>query len=493
MAMGVHLLILTTYPAVFIDEGWFSNAAWHWARTGVNFDPMHAGVLDQFGYVWIRRFFLGQAPWSLMFSLFGVGFFQARLTAWLIGAALVGITVAAGKQLYSARVGLLAALLLAISWPFAQASHYARQDILLTLVVLVAFVIAVYALRRERWWAHVLAGFLLGISPDIHQNGMAFIPALAALYLTYYGRSLLMKRGTWLAALGGGAGLLIFAVVHILPSPETYSLLFSFDFGSTGNSALPITNPTMLPQSIVGEFSRFRFFDNNLDLALIAGAGVYLLLRRDRADNLLLTYTGAALVGFMLVIGNKTTLYAILLYPFFMLVIAGAFVSLLRERDRAYRALVMVLLVVFIGKSMLFIAKPAYASRNYDYHAITERIKTVTPVGARVMALPGWWLGLNEYDFRSFLSLAYYRFFNDYSVEEAMEQLRPDILVLDHVTELLAVPDGKVLEGSFDHYKVSRDELSAFLNLRGEVVLEFDDPWHDRFTVYRINWNDGAN
>src|SRR5512139_3521379 len=71
-----HLAFLASYPIVFIDESWNANTVWNWFRTGVNFDPMHAGTFDQFGYEWLRWPTLGNAPWVAAVAMFGMGLFQ---------------------------------------------------------------------------------------------------------------------------------------------------------------------------------------------------------------------------------------------------------------------------------------------------------------------------------------------------------------------------------------------------------------------------------
>ena len=42
LIMISHLVFLTSYPQVFIDEPWNANVAWTWLKTGVNFDTIHS-------------------------------------------------------------------------------------------------------------------------------------------------------------------------------------------------------------------------------------------------------------------------------------------------------------------------------------------------------------------------------------------------------------------------------------------------------------------
>lgn len=488
--MAFHLLTLTQYPRVFIDESWLANSSWTWLNTGANYDSIHHEVFKQFGYEWIVRFFLGQFPYVASYSLFGLGLFQTRLVAWLFGGGLLALTVLIGRRLYDLNTGLLAALLLALSLPFLQASRF-RQDIVLAALMMLALWLALWAFRHERaWWAHLLAGFLVGVSMDVHQSAFMFAPALAALYLAQYGRKLLVRRGTWLAGVGGGVGVAIWAAIHILPSPATYSTLMSFYFSTGADAAMPITNPATLLDSAVREFGRYGFRQNPLDLALIAVGGGLLLWRRSGADRLLLTFTGAAFLSFVLFNGNKTNLYAIHLYPLFMLIVAQLFVTLFRrfESARVLRAGAALLAVAFIAFSGLRMASSALSARDYDYYAITDQMRAVIPAGARVLATPTWWLGLADYDFSSSLNLAYYRFFNSYDAAEALAVIRPDYIVLDEVLSVELVTEDEELPQGLNAYRISREGFMQVLDERGTLVRTFTDPYHGSFEIYALNW-----
>ncbi len=490
LVMIAHLLTLTVYPRVFIDEGWLSNAAWTWLNTGINFDAMHTGTLDQFGYPWVARFFVGQAPYVLSFGLLGLGVFQARLVSWFFGLVLLFATVQAGRQTYGLTTGLLAALLLALSFPFLQASRW-RQDIMLTAFIMLAFGLALWALHENKLWAHAAAGFLLGIGLDIHQAASLFIPALAAVYLVFYGRQVLFKRGTWLVGLGGALGIIIFAAIHIFPSPETYSRLMSFNFAGGAEAELPLMQPGKLISSALGELGRYGFRRNPLDLALIVVGALFLLRCFSRTDKLLLTFVTVAFINFILLSGNKTTLYAIHLYPFFMMIVAELFIRFLRRFDglRPGYIMVMFALVLYVGYGTFQLVRTVSSERDYDYYAITNQIRAVIPDNARVLAMPMWWFGLSDYDFRSSLNLTYYNFFNDFSAVQSLEIIQPDYIVFDEIQSLLLADKNEELAAGLNGYAVSRDEFMSVLETRGEKVLEFSDKWHGTFAVYALTWD----
>jgi len=114
----------------------------------------------------------------------------------------------------------------------------------------------------------------------------------------------------------------------------------------------------------------------------------------------------------------------------------------------------------------------------------------IVPPDKRIMGLPNWWLGLADYDYRSILNLTYYHFYNGYSLTQGLEADKPDYLIVDTGLRGLLVDEGAFPSGpGFEIYKLPRRELEAFLAQRGEKKLEFQDPWHGQFEIYKIRWD----
>ena len=487
-----HLATLTVYPPVFIDESWNANAAWNWLQTGINFDSMHAGTLDQYGYEWLRWPTLGNAFWRLSFALFGLGLFQLRLVSWIFGSLTLIATFFVGRRSYGPVAGALAALLLALSLPYLQASHYARWDIMIAFLVMAAYGFALLGLEDDKWYAHFLAGLLIGISLDIHLNGILFAPALAALYLVVYKKQMLVKRGTWLCALGGSAGIAFFAAIKILPNSAAYFNQFQFSYSFTHKLPISELNPLDILRSLDDEIGRFHFYDNNLDFALIGASVVFLLFRHNKMDRALLIYVGVAFACFVFLVGNKHDVYAIILYPFFQLMVAATLVSLLQKGPdvQGRRAFAGALLGMLLINSVVHYVRPISANRNYDYAATAEQISSVIPTDARVMGRPEWWLGLSEYDYRSNLNLTYYHHQNGYSLTEGMQAVHPDILIVDTKWRQQLVEDDYFpSEPGFGVYNLPRAEFEDFLAQSGVLLTAFSDPYHGTVEIYAVEWN----
>lgn len=485
-----HLLTLTKLRPLFIDEPMFSNFAYNWLQTGVNFDTMHTGPLDQFGSPGIYRPLLAIVPWSLSFSVFGLGFTQARMVSWVFGVIATVATYWVGRRLYGNLTGLIAALLLTLSLPFMQAIRYARADMYVTAILLISFGLVITAFEREKAWMHFLAGLLMGLTSDIHFNGLLFIPGIAVLYLMHYGFNLWRKPGTWLIGLGGALGLLFYVVVHILPDPEVYSILYGWDAALARTLDVPITNFNLrtILSSLRDELGRYHFYDNNLDFALIGAGFLWLLVRGRKADRRLIVYIVLAVTFFALMVFHQDNLYAILFYPFLLLVAAEALTSLFDFQNWRKAANIFALgLVIFtLINSVEHLRRSWSETAGYDYDRVANQIAEVIPDDARVLGMPHWWFAMSDMDYRSTFSIFYYNFFNDYSFLEVLDVIHPDYIIVDKLQrEWLTDSD----EIAFGYPGVPREKLFNFLDEFGEQVTEIDDPWHGPVTVYRISWD----
>ncbi len=100
-------------------------------------------------------------PW---FGSYDGAVLTGRALSALWGAATVGLLFLLGRKLYGARVGLLAALLLAITVLHVQNSHFATTDVALTFLVLLALTAMVAIVEGGRVRAYAAAGFVIGLA-----------------------------------------------------------------------------------------------------------------------------------------------------------------------------------------------------------------------------------------------------------------------------------------------------------------------------------------
>lgn len=495
VVLAFHFETLTRYPAVFIDESWNANAAWNWSRTGVNFDPIHSGTLDQVGYEWLRRSNLGTLPWVLFFSMAGTGLFQARLVSYIFGILLLVAVIIVGSRIYSVKTGFLAALFVSLSAPFLVSAHYARQEIVLIAVILFLFALSIWAFKQNRLWPHFLSGLILGLTIDIHQNGLLFFLGFAGLHLFNYGLGLLRKRETWFWGCGTLVGLIYFLFAHIFPNPNAYffylnmnDVLLQSTTGMTHAPPILSMNLQILLESARGELGRLRFYENSLDFALIISSIVFIAFRKQKYDWTILGFLLITCISFTLIQGSKVYFYDILVFPFYFILVAETLVSLLYD-DQAkslQKLFVLCLTAAFIVNGARHMVREVNQNRDYDYYTITNEIEALLRPSDRILGSPTWWLGLVDYDYKSAFMLSHYFYFSNLSLEESMERIAPTILIVDETFYSLFENIDTSAPNFNGDKKLSVREAEGFIACCTEELASIDTSQHGNLIIYRV-------
>lgn len=493
--MTIHLVYLVRFPPVFIDESWYSNVVWNYLKTGSNFDSLHVDVAKMLGISglrWPNMGFIDIVFWSIGARVLGFGLFQLRLVSWIFGLLLLTVTFLVGERLYGKATGIIATLLLSLSPPFLQASHYVRPDVMLAAAAMLSFLLLLLAVEKEKWWAHFISGLILGLSLDIHPNAILFVPGTFFIYLLAYKRGFFKKLGIWLNAAGFLIGIFYFITVQVLPDLQSFFIVYKMLLSYTHDMPLLSFSLTNIIKSAVAEIGRYHFYDNGLDFALIGAGILYVACRRLKSDRKLLLLIITAFIGFVLIVGNKHDIYAINLYPFLALIVSETLVSLFRDVNgsKQQRIFISSFFIFMLINSAFHFGRPISQYKNYDYYAITDKIKNVIPMGSRIIGLPNWWLGFTGYDYKSNLNLTYYHFIKGYDLSESLEQLHPDFIIVDNgLRDFLVDQDIYKTGAGFEIYKLPRQEFYDFLTMRGEKIMEFSDRWHGIFQIYAIHWD----
>ena len=113
-----------------------------------------------------------------------VFYFLARLAATLMGAATVGLVYRIGGKLFNKKVGLLAALFLALTPLHVGQSHYALLDVPLTFWIALSFYFSILILEKGKPQDYLLAGLFAGFAASTKYHGaLVVIPIIAAHFL----------------------------------------------------------------------------------------------------------------------------------------------------------------------------------------------------------------------------------------------------------------------------------------------------------------------
>ena len=180
LAAVLRLAWLGTLPAGLSQDEWVKGYdAWSILRTGR--DQYGARLPLVFRALGDDREGMIVYLITLSEALLGPTEFAVRLPTALAGVALVGLTYLLGRELGGARLGLLAAGLLAISPWHAQVSRLAFRAGLTPLFVALGLWLCLRALRRGSSLAP--AGVALGLSLYTYLGARPFLPLLLVVLL----------------------------------------------------------------------------------------------------------------------------------------------------------------------------------------------------------------------------------------------------------------------------------------------------------------------
>lgn len=175
LALAIRVALLTTHPFVFSGtEASLNLDAWAVATGGLR-NPFSTG--------WLTNPTLPAFVQALPLLLFGRTILAARILAALVGAATVPVIYWVGKRLWSTRVGLVAAIMLAGSHVHV---HYSRLgmtniwDPLLALLAVGGAAVAWHSRDRRHW---LVAGLGLGLGAYVFTSAHLLPLIVAALAL----------------------------------------------------------------------------------------------------------------------------------------------------------------------------------------------------------------------------------------------------------------------------------------------------------------------
>lgn len=450
---------LSVFPPVGGDEPWIAAAPYKLATQGVYGSDLFAGYygVDRHNYQHMPVFPLMQAG---LFKLLGVGVFQMRLLPVLFGLALLLVLLLVASHLFDARVGALAvglALVLRIS-----AGDDATGILLLDRVRINRYDIAVPVFGLLAFWTflrgeqtpapgwYLLTGILAALASLSHLFGAFWLPILCGLascakqrrFSRVYATGLVLLGFfltwiPWLAYVASGwddfRGQMRFVAARFdIFNP-------SFYLSNMLHGGGPISLDWLL-QTLGGlPWNRPGAWSLILGIPVAAAVMAWSAFRqpdRHRAAWVLGVVSLAQCVMFLALLKVKTVNYMIGLWPFGSLMLAWLGIWAWHRGRPLARVGLLVVLALVVVEGLTRIAHAAVAARRaiaYDWYA--GEIARCIPEGSRVLGLQRYWLGLRQYEYRTWQLPANYAnplYYDDpVPLEDALERIDPDIILID--------------------------------------------------------------
>lgn len=496
---------LTIVPPVYEDEPWQASTGWKIATKGIFGTDLFAGFYGMqrhyYGYMPLHPLLL-----AVIYRVAGLGLFQTRLEPVLMGLLILILTYSLALRLFKdARIGWLAVLfLLTVRLTGLTASQLtgillldmariARYDMVVPVFGLAA--LHAYITARERngkvWF--FLSGLLAALSALAHVYGLFWLPVLILLAL-WDRRS---RANVAAIALGFVLPLLPY-IAYILSDLRDWR-------GQTrqyGNR-FDLLHPAWYWHNLMAEYHRYGpglgssrsaalrigFWSALLALpaSLIALSWRAWRYRCSAARALILPLLVFPLL-FALLIHSKLVNYTISFVPLAAIAAAWGSITVWERVKSAKHALwfrlvlALLLAAIIVEGAMRIVALEVAAKTTTPYYDYIGRVREHIPPGARVLGLQNYWFGLEGFDYRSF-AVPLWQTEPTYeprplSFEEALEQIAPGVVLIDHRMRHYFATSGAERAQQFDHWLKRH---------RGQLVGRVDDPTYGLMEIYRLD------
>lgn len=513
---AISLFSLLRTPPPFLDEVWFANRAWALVETGRAFGTMDSGVFDRYDGYW--TYFPWLPTWfqALAIQAFGLSLSSVRLVSVAFGLVLLAAVYAIASHLGGRRLALLAVLVVSLSRAFLYSSHLARPDIIVAAFGFVA--IALYTTDRSPGFSvkSLLSGFAVGLALEAHPFGVIYGPVIVALYLLDYGKPALRMPRLWGFVVGGGAGLALYAALHVLPYPQTYltiNALVATASGAVRTPPLLTPDPDVWLQSVLDMAVQFRTLWN-LRVPLVLAGLVLLWRSRSPSDRRLLNLCAVLLLAYLALIRNKNPWYAILAAPAGDLLMAVALARLSRAKWPAslwarlpaaplrrwlgtarlglepsrWSAVRTALVLVMLAAAVVPTLTRALGNPMRDYETTLAQVGEVVAPGSVVMGPATYWLGVPDRTYVSWEQLVYYRRYAPGStVAEAVRAFRPDYFIVDPYIEQF-IRDTPRPGANAQQLLLPKTPFEQFLGEHATLAAAARTGTYGNVRIYRIDW-----
>jgi hypothetical protein len=331
---------------------------------------------------------------------------------------------------------------------------------------------------------------------EVHVNAVIYGPVIVALFFAEERWRFYRQRVFWGFLGGAGIALAWYLWAHVVRYPETY---FGIGRAMAGTHYPPLLlgNPLALIMALA-EMGRYVLILTQFRIVVTLLAGFMLWERRLARKALLMFLVG--FISFALMVKSKMDYYLILIAPFADIVLAEWIEQFLfQKKPLSYgwklgRALASYLLTISLLLSVavftfIFIFPPLNEPKR-----IAQRIERVIPAGGSVMGSQLYWFDLHQYRYISWQQIiGYQKTYAESTLDDAMMALRPDVLVIDnHLREFILADKLVAPQSGLARYfwerRLRKDDVDAFLKLRGTLRDRVETAGSGTVDIYTINW-----
>jgi hypothetical protein len=442
---------------------------------------------------------------AAVFKTLGVGVVQMRALAVAFGFVLLFVVFAAAARIADERTAALACVLLvtlrvaavesATGIVLLDRARVNRYDIVVPVFGLLAFLL--FSSRR-----FFLAGVAIGLASLSHLYGLFWLPALAFAMATDRGVRTFTERPLWSMFAGVACaalpwalfvatgwqdfrGQMLFVAARFdLLNPSFYTDNLMHGQGPISLHWLRQTLPDV-PWHRLGTWTALF----GIPTALAVMLRTRMRSATDRRACAFAVVTAAQLAMFVLLLKVKTYSYMIALWPLGALCLAWLGIWLWDRAPRAVlRAALAALAAAIVAQGSVAVVRAHQdAVRTTPYDFFEREVARCIPAGARVLGLQHYWLGLRQFEYRTWLmplnmaSTLYYG--HPIALEQAIELVKPDVILIDrYMSDMFGEASAPAHPNH--HYAVGFDAYLSAHTVEHACVIR--DATYGRMEVLRI-------
>jgi len=380
--------VFTAFRAVSLvdfNEAEFQTTPWEW------FDPHIPGWAKLSFHdhpplvFWVQHFFI---------KIFGENNFAFRFPSAILGILSVWLLYLLGRKMFSQKVGLLSAAVLAATLNHVYISRVGMQESYVIFFILLASYFFLKAVEREKYF--LWTGLALGLGFLTKYTAFVLIP-IFLVYLVLFNRGAFRKKFFWLGILLVTA---IFSPV-IIYNLKMYQAVGHFDFQFSYVFNQPHPEWNLQPGKEIGSLAeRLENFvprtiaSNSWSFLFLAGlallSGLILFIKEPKKSLLKYGFLAISLVFLFLLLLKIGPSYRFLtmLAPFLALTV-GIFLNFLAGKTKKYFLIPLILILGFEvfysinnqifyypkGISPWFSSKVRYENYNWGYNELDKYLK----------------------------------------------------------------------------------------------------------------------
>jgi hypothetical protein len=495
----INLLFLDSYPYMHADEPWLSGLSRQMIYEG------QGDVTEPFYDLW-KRYphglkILFHSAQIICIKLFSYSLFSVRLLSLMGGAITLFLFYRISKNLFDSQkesvslsyIPQLGVVILSLDIQFIYASHFARQEILMTALMLGSLLPLTSSSKedsRNRLSA-LISGFLIGLSLGFHPNGfvIAWPAALFLLHKIIMGKRPFKEGLLFLSA--AALTSCIFIVLSLKYDPLFFSHYFdrANSLGVGDNLLEKMKGFPLFIQTIFMRKSGTYYLPPMKLPMITLPLYIYLSLRNGKKNEfnriILAGFVGISLgIGFL---GKYSPPSFVFYIPFFYLAVQGALFFLNRKK-RKRRTLFALISLSILWVCSFFISvseiRKETSPINESYKDYLIEISTWLPSDSTVLgglSLEFYLDRGNLYHWRNLSELPA----EDLSLSRYIRERGITHIVLAEEIPFIYEnrPVWDILYGKTDLWY---PQLTEFLSESCQLVGEFSSPaYGNRITAYR--------